>query len=143
MKVYTMTFDDMHIAFCERYSPEPLLDFIKEIYTMYHDIQKPMYVYFNNITLIYTVKDKSEDMSIVGKFTKSNKPEISNKCNIFTLDTDDDLIDDGDLSYDLTLDVMLDDKPKTVMKINNLLDYYYNDTRRCFCPFDIFHCNID
>ena len=22
-------------------------------------------------------------------------------------------------------------------------DYYYNDTRRCFCPFDIFHCNID
>jgi hypothetical protein len=141
MKVYTMTFDDMHIAFCEKYSPESMLDFVKEIYTMYHDLQKPMYVYFNNITLILTIKDDFEDMSIVGNLTKSIKPEISDKCNIFTLDTNDDLIDDSDLSYDLTLDVSLDDKPKTIVKINNMLDDCYSDTRRCFFPFDIVHCN--
>ena len=143
MKVITMTFDDMHIAFCEKYSPESMSDFIREIYTMYHDLQKPMYVYFNDITLIYTIKDKSDEMSVVGMFTKSIKPKISDKYNIFTLDTDDDMINDGDLSYDLTLDISLDDKPKTVMKINDKLDYYYNDMRRCLCPFDIVHCNED
>ena len=158
MKIFTMSFPDAHIAFCDKYSPESVMDFVEEIYKMYHDPKKPMYVYCNFTTLILTQGGAQEpaqdDMTLVGNFTKSCFLEPADKCNIFTLDESESDLDLGfingtqtqtqsepeiisPMSYDLSLGVSLYTMPKTMKKLGNLLQMYHSDMRRCFCPFDI------